>query len=161
MKELLFISLIISLTVAACGSGGGKANDIGDALICADTNALLREVETMYVGDERPDSTILVMFMRSPEFQERGVPDHLSLIGPNSTLSEDRVSLCNFITTEEIFGGKRRILEAEWVVGSCEFFVDAEPSLPPSNGFLRVSYEIRPDTLILIDSFYYDEGFEF
>lgn len=162
MKSLPFISLLIALTLTACGGGVGRDNGRGDTLASADTIAMLREVETMCVGDERPDSAVLVMFMRLPEFHRRGVPEHMSLIGPNSAIPEDRVTLFNIAAPEELFGGKRRFLEAEWAVDGNEFLIDADPPLPkPSKGFLRIFYEILPDTLILDDSFYYDEDFEF
>ena len=162
MKCLLYISLLFSHTLAACGGGVGRDNGRGDTLASADVIAMLREVETMYVGDECPGSAVLEMFMRLPEFQERGVPERLSLIGPNSTFPEDRVTLFNIATPEEILGGKRRFLEAEWRADGNEFLSNADPPLPnPSKGFLRMSYEILPDTLIPVDSFYYDEGFEF
>lgn len=52
MKSFLFISLLISLTLAACDGGVGRDNGKGDTLASADAIAMLREVETMYIGDE-------------------------------------------------------------------------------------------------------------
>lgn len=138
---------------------GSRDTVRGDIPASSDTIALLREVETMYVGDECPGSAVLEMFMRLPEFQERGVPEHLSIIG---IIPEDRVTICNYASAEDILGKKRRFLEAEWRADGNEILGDADPPLPnPSKGFLRMSYEILPDTLIPVDSFYYDEGFEF
>lgn len=159
MKGHLLISLLIYLTLVACGSVVGKDNGREETLATADTIAMLREVAAIYAGDERPDSAVLEMFMRLPEFKERGVPEHLSIIG---IIPEDRITLCNYASAEDILGKKRRFLEAEWTADGNEFLGDADPSLPyPSKGFLRTSYEILPDTLIPVDSFYYDEGFEF
>ena len=163
MKTPPFISLLISLTLAACGGGVSRDSGKGDTLALADTIAMLSEVETMYVGDERPDSAVLEMFMCLPEFQERGVPLHLSLIGSNSNIPEDRVSLFNIATPEELFGGKRRFLEAEWTIDSTEYLRHIYPPFSP-DGFqchLRISYEILPDTLITVDTLYYHDGIEF
>ena len=163
LKGLLYISLLFSHTLAACGGGVGRDNGRGDTLASADVIAMLREVETMYVGDECPGCAVLEMFMRLPEFQERGVPERLSLIGPNSTFPEDRVTLFNIATPEEILGGKRRFLEAEWAVDSTEYLRHIDPPASPS-GFqchLRISYEILPDTLIPIDTLYHHDGIEF
>lgn len=152
------MSLLVSHTLAACG-GKSRDNVRDDVLTSSDTIALLREVETMYADDQRPDSAVLEMFMRVSEFKERGVPEHLSIIG---IIPEDRVTICNYASAEDILGKKHRFLEAEWSADGNEFLGDADPSLPyPSKGFLRTSYEILPDTLIPVDSFYYDEGFEF
>ena len=163
ITTLPFISLLISLMLAACGGGVGRDNGRGDTFASADNIAMLREVETMYVGDERPDSAVLEMFMRLPEFLEHGVPEHLSLIGPNSTIPEDRATLFNIATPEELFGGKRRFLEAEWAVDSTEYLRHIDPPASPDGiqCHLRISYEILPDTLIPVDTLYYDEGFEF
>ena len=162
MKTLPFISLLISLMLASCGGGVGRDNGRDDTLASADVIAMLSEVETMYVGDECPGSAVLEMFMRLPEFLKRGVPERLSLIGPNSTIPEDRVTICNYASSEDIIGKKRRFLEAEWRADGNEFLSNADPPLPnPSKGFLRMSYEILPDTLLPVDTFYYDEGFEF
>ena len=159
MKSLPSISLLISLLLAACGGGVGRDNGRGDTLASSDGIVMLRGVETMYVGDERPDSAVLEMFMRLPEFQQRGVPEHLSIIG---IIPEDRITICNYASSEDIIGKKRRFLEAEWRADGNEFLSNADPPLPnPSKGFLRMSYEILPDTLIPVDSFYYDEVFEF
>ncbi|MDE6009502.1 MAG: hypothetical protein K2G90_09885 [Muribaculaceae bacterium] len=138
---------------------GSKDTVRGDIPASSDTIALLRQVETMYDDDQRPDRAVLEMFMRVPEFKKRGVPEHLSIIG---IIPEDRVTLCNYASAEDILGKKHRFLEAEWSAYGNEFLGDADPPLPnPSKGFLRMSYEILPDTLIPVDSFYYDEGFEF
>ena len=149
--------------LAACGGGVGRDNGRGDTLASADVIAMLSEVEPMYVDDERPDSAVLEMFVRLPEFQQRGVPERLSLIEPNSAIPEDRVTLFNIATPEELFGGKRRFLEAEWAVDSTEYLRHADLPTSP-NGFqchLRISYEILPDTLIPVDTLYHHEGLEF
>ena len=69
------MSLLISLTLVACGGGESRDNVRGDTPAPSDTFAMLREVETLYAGDERPDSAVLEMFMRVSEFKERGVPE--------------------------------------------------------------------------------------
>ena len=163
MKTIPFISLLISLMLAACGGGVGRDNGRGDTLASVDVIATLSEVETMYIGDERPDSAVLEMFMRLPEFQERGVLEHLSLIGPNSTFPEDRVTLFNSATPEELFGGTRCFLEAEWAVDSTEYLRHIDPLATPdgSQCHLRISYEILPDTLIPVDTLYHHDGIEF
>ena len=163
MKTIPFISLLISLMLAACGGGVGWDNGRGDTLASADTFAMLREVETMYVVEERPDSAVLEMCMRLPEFQQRGVPERLSLIGPNSTMPEDRITLFNIATPEKIFGGQHRFLEAEWAVDSTEYLrhIDQPASPDGSQCHIRISYEIFPDTLIPIDTLYHHDGIEF
>ena len=141
----------------------GRDNGRGDTHASANVIAMLGEVETMYVGDKRPDSAVLEMLMRLPEFQERGVPERLSLIGPNSTMPEDRVTLFNIATPEELFGGKRRFLEAEWTVDSTEYLrhIDLPASPDGSQCHLRISYEIHSDTLIPVDTLYHHDGIEF
>ena len=68
---------------------------------------------------------------------------------------------CNFHGKKRL-GKKRCFLEAAWHADGNEFLSNADPPFPnPSKGFLRMSYEILSDTLISVDSFYYDEGFEF
>ena len=154
---------LVFLMLAACGGGVGRDNGRGDTLASADNIAMLSEVETIYVGDERPDSAVLEMSMRLPEFQERGVPEHLSLIGPNSDIPEDRVTLFNIATPEELFGGKRRFLEAEWAVNSTEYLRHIDQSNSPGGAqcHLRISYEIHSDTLIPVDTLYHHDGIEF
>ena len=47
LKLLLFISLLFSLSFAACGGRGEKDNVRGDTPASSNTIAMLREVETM------------------------------------------------------------------------------------------------------------------
>lgn len=61
LKGLLFISLLFSLTFAACSGRGEKDNVQDDTPASSDTIAMLRKVETLYAADERPDSAVLSM----------------------------------------------------------------------------------------------------
>lgn len=108
MIALLFISSLISLSLAACSGGIGNDNGRGETLTSVDTVAMLHAAETMNHGDLRPDSAVLEMFMRMSELRQRGVPDHLSVIG---IIPEDRVTIYNIATPEDVFKGKRRFLE--------------------------------------------------
>ncbi len=160
MKALLFLSSFISLTLAACSGGAGKDNGKGDTLTSVDTVALLRAVETMYHGDLRPDSAVLELFMRMPELRQRGVPDHLSVIG---IIPEDRVTIYNIATPENVFEGKRRFLEAEWAIDSTEYINNAGLHDSPDNSqcHIRITYEILPASLHPVDTLYYHSGIEF
>ncbi len=160
MKGLLYISSFIFLTLAACSGGAGKDNGKGDTLTSSDTVAMLRAVETMYHGDLRPDSAVLELLMRMPELRQRGVPDHLSVIG---IIPEDRVTIYNIATPEDVFEGKRRFLEAEWAIDSTEYINNAElhDSSDNSQCHIRITYEILPASLNPVDILYYHSGMEF
>ena len=60
LKGLLFISLLLSFTFAAC-CGESRDNVRDDVLTSSDTIAMLRKVQTLYAADERPDSAVLSM----------------------------------------------------------------------------------------------------
>ncbi len=160
MKALLFISSFISLTLAACSGEMGKNNVRGDTLTSIDTVAMLRAAETMYHGDLRPDSAVLELLMRMPELRQRGVPNHLSVIG---IIPEDRVTIYNIATPEDVFEGKRRFLEAEWAIDSTEYINNAELHDSPDNSqcHIRITYEILPARLHPVDTLYYHSGLEF
>lgn len=55
MKQLWLILILLSLIAVACNNGAGRDNDKNDDYTSADTIAVLRMVETMYSGDERPE----------------------------------------------------------------------------------------------------------
>lgn len=155
--------MLLSLIAVACNSGADKDNDKNDDYTSADTIAVLRMVETKYSGDERPDSAILRRFVRLTEFQKRGVPEHLSLIGPNSVIPEDRIGLLNIATADEIFSGRRRFLELSWSIDSTEYIAnDATGCNPDGNTcHITIRYEILPDTLLPVDTLYHHDGMEF
>ncbi len=159
-KALLFISSFIFLSLAACSGGAGKDNGRGDTLTSIDTVAMLRAAETMYHGDLRPDSAVLELFMRMPELRQRGVPDHLSVIG---IIPEDRVTIYNIATPEDVFESKRRFLEAEWAIDSTEYLNNSELHDSPDNPqcHIRITYEILPASLHPVDTLYYHSGIEF
>lgn len=163
MKGLLFISFLIFLMFVACNSGAGRDSDKNDDYTSADTIAVLRMVETMYSGDERPDSAILRRFVRLTEFQKRGVPEHLSLIGPNSIIPEDRIVLLNIATADEIAGDRRHFLESTWAIDSTEYIRNDATGLTPDGNpcHMTVRYELLPDTLLPVDTLYYHDGMEF
>ena len=163
MMKGLWLIILLSLIVAACNSGAGSDNSKNYDYSSADTIAVLRMVETMYSGDERPDSAILRRFVCLTEFQKRGVPEHLSLIGPNSVISEDRIGLLNIATADEIASGRRHFLEATWAIDRTEYIRNEATGLPPHGNpcHMTVRYEILPDTLLHADTLYYHDGMEF
>ncbi|WP_290391990.1 hypothetical protein [uncultured Duncaniella sp.] len=163
MMKQLWLMMLLSLIAVACNSGAGKDNDKNDDYTSADTIAVLRMVETMYSGDERPDSAILRRFVRLTEFQKRGVPEHLSLIGPNSVIPEDRIGLLNIATADEIGSGRRHFLESTWAIDSTEYIRNDATNLTPDGNpcHITVRYELLSDTLLPVDTLYYHDGMEF
>lgn len=163
MMKGLWLIILLSLIAAACNSGAGRDNDKNDDYSSADTIVVMRMIETMYSGDKRPDSAILRRFVRLTEFQKRGVPEHLSLIGPNSVIPEDRIGLLNIATAGEIASGRRHFLEATWAIDSTEYIRNEATGLTPDGNpcHMTVRYEILPDTLLSADTLYYHDGMEF
>ena len=155
--------MLLSLIAVACNNGADKDNDKNDDYTSADTIAVLRMVETKYSGDERPDSAILRRFVRLTEFQKRGVPEHLSLIGPNSVIPEDRIGLLNIATADEIGSGRRLFLESTWAIDCTEYIHNEATDLTPDGNpcHMTVRYELLPDTLLPVDTLYYHDGMEF
>lgn len=165
MMKGLWLIILFSIIASACNSGAGRDNDKNDdyTSTSADTITVLRMVETMCSGDERPDSAILRRFVRLTEFQKRGVPEHLSLIGPNSVIPEDRIGLLNIATADEIASGRRHFLESTWAIDSTEYIRNEATGLTPDGNpcHMTVRYELLPDTLLPVDTLYYHDGMEF
>ena len=155
--------MFLSLIAVACNSGADKDNDKNDDYTSADTIAALRIVKTMYSGDERLDCAILRRFMCLTEFQKHGVPEHLSLIGPNSVIPEDRIGLLNIATADEIAGGRRHFLESTWAIDCTEYLRNEATGLTPDGNpcHMTVRYELLSDTLLPVDTLYYHDGMEF
>ncbi|MDO4320687.1 MAG: hypothetical protein Q4C34_08945 [Bacteroidales bacterium] len=155
--------IIFLLMLGACGGNGNVQSADRPAATAADTMVMLREVGSRYAGADRPDSATLAAMLRLPDIQRRGIPEHIDVIGPNSTISEERIGLLNIATADEIFSGRRRFLELSWPVESTEYIAhdatDGAPDGEPCH--ITIRYEILTDTLLAVDTIYRHVGEEY
>lgn len=156
----------MALLLSACG--GNSANDTqgdgGAEAVVVDTAAMLRQIGPPYVNGNGPDSATYAAILRLPDLRRRGIPEYIDVIGPNSLFTEDRSGIYN-MAGYDIESGRRRFLEIAWSVDSVEYLsADPDNRLCPPEGYpchIRIWYEIRPDTLMPVDTLYYHDGIEF
>ncbi len=157
--------IITMLIVTACGGHNNRGASTADKGQSSgiDTLAALCKVEGPYADANPPDSVTLAAILRLPDLQKRGIPETMDVIGANSLFTEDRIGIFNLTTMEDITEGRVRFLELTWALDDPTEIADNNTDMPTDGekSHIRIWYEIRPDSLIPVDTLYWHDGMEF
>ncbi len=159
MANRIFIEGSIMLLLLICGGCGGKRQvDSVEQLTATDTIAMLRKLGSFYVGAIRPDSVTFTAMVKLQNIRERGIPESIDVIGPNSILHEGRIELLNIAISDEIFSGRRCFLELTWPID--KYVVDGVTDSISHDipCHITIWYEIHHGTVLIpVDTLYFHD----